>query len=117
MKPAKTIAALGALAHEHRLAAFRMLVARGPEGLAAGEIADRLKLPPSSLTFHIQALMRAGLIRQQRAGRQLLYSADFAVMNDLIGFLTDNCCRDSSRDCSEVCAPGSRAQQQKRRRA
>lgn len=117
MKPAKTIAALGALAHEYRLVVFRMLVARGPEGLAAGEIADRLKLPPSSLTFHVQALMRAGLIRQQRAGRQLLYSADFAVMNDLIGFLTDNCCRDSSRDCSGVCAPASRAQQQKRRRA
>lgn len=102
---ADAVAALGALAHEHRLALYRMLVARCPDGLAAGELAERLDVPPSSLTFHVQALMRAGLIRQRRNGRQLIYSVDFEAMNDLIGFLTENCCRGSARDCSDVCAP------------
>ena len=95
-----------------------MLVMRGPDGLPAGEIAERLGIPPSSLTFHVQALMRAGLIRQRRDGRQLIYSADFDAMNDLVGFLTENCCRDSRLDCGEVCTPApARQQARKRKRA
>jgi ArsR family transcriptional regulator len=108
MKNAGAIESLSALAHEHRLAVFRLLVQRGPEGLSAGEIAEKLDIPPSSLTFHTQALMRAGLIEQRRESRLLIYSADFTAMNDLVGFLTENCCGGRS------CAP---AAQSKRKRA
>lgn len=92
MKTRNVIAALAALAHEYRLAIYRMLVEQGPGGLPAGMIGQRLELPPSSLTFHLQALQRAGLITQRRASRQLIYSADYPVMNGLVGYLTDNCC-------------------------
>jgi ArsR family transcriptional regulator len=88
----QTVQALGALAHETRLALYRMLVERGPDGLPAGVIAERLGLQPSSLTFHVQHLHRAGLVTQRRLGRQLIYAADFSVMNDLVGYLTENCC-------------------------
>ena len=83
MDSSQTVQALGALAHETRLALYRMLVERGPDGLPAGVIAERLGLPPSSLTFHVQHLHRAGLITQRRLGRQLIYAADFSAMNDL----------------------------------
>lgn len=86
------VGALGALAHDHRLAVYRMLVGRGPDGLPAGVIAERLGVPASSLTFHLQHLLRAGLATQRRVGRQLIYAADFAAMNALVGFLTENCC-------------------------
>lgn len=92
MKTPAVIDALAALAHEYRLAIYRMLVEQGPGGLAAGVIGERVGLQPSSLTFHLQALQRAGLITQRRASRQLLYSADYGVMNGLVGYLTDNCC-------------------------
>ncbi|HEV2674789.1 MAG TPA: helix-turn-helix domain-containing protein [Aliidongia sp.] len=92
MDTKQAIDALGALAHEHRLAAYRMLVECGPDGLPAGVIAERLGMPPSSLTFHVQHLTRAGLINQRRVSRQLIYSADFAQMSGLVGFLTENCC-------------------------
>ncbi|HEX4377538.1 MAG TPA: helix-turn-helix domain-containing protein, partial [Steroidobacteraceae bacterium] len=81
MKAKEIIEALGALAHEHRLAIYRLLVQKGPEGLPAGRIAGHLKLVPSSLTFHLQNLQRAGLIRQRRESRLLIYSADFDAMN------------------------------------
>ncbi|MCX7381322.1 MAG: helix-turn-helix domain-containing protein [Alphaproteobacteria bacterium] len=86
------VSALGALAHDTRLAVFRMLVERGPDGLSAGVIAERLGILPSSLTFHIQHLHRAGLVNQRRVSRQLIYAADYAAMNGLLGFLTENCC-------------------------
>jgi ArsR family transcriptional regulator len=104
----QVIEAFGALAHEHRLAVYRMLVEAGPAGLAAGVIAERLGVPPSSLTFHTQALVRAGLATQRRASRQLIYAADFAAMNGLVGFLTENCCgRDAEAAvaCGPVCNP------------
>src|ERR1700675_4805337 len=104
MKTPSAIAALSALAHEHRLAIYRLLVERGPEGLPAGGIGERVRLLPSSLTFHLQNLQRAGLITQQRVSRQLIYSADFDAMNGLIGYLTENCCADSSAECSPSCA-------------
>ena len=109
MKIPAVIAALGALAHEYRLAVYRLLVERGPEGLPAGIIGERVGLVPSSLTFHLQALQRAGLIRQTRASRQLIYSADYAVMNELVGYLTDNCCGASGGACDAACAPATRA--------
>jgi DNA-binding transcriptional ArsR family regulator len=92
MKTPAVIDALAALAHEYRLAIYRLLVEQGPAGLAAGAIGERVGLQPSSLTFHLQALQRAGLITQQRSSRQLIYSADYTVMNGLVGYLTDNCC-------------------------
>ena len=92
MKTPYVVEALGALAHEHRLAIYRLLVQRGPEGLSAGIIGQRIGLLPSSLTFHLQNLQRAGLIAQRRESRQLIYSVDFSVMNGLVGYLTENCC-------------------------
>ncbi len=105
MKTPAVIEALSALAHEHRLKIYRLLVEQGPEGLSAGVIGERVRLLPSSLTFHLQNLQRAGLITQQRASRQLIYSADFDAMNGLIGYLTKNCCVGSGADCSTGCAP------------
>jgi ArsR family transcriptional regulator, arsenate/arsenite/antimonite-responsive transcriptional repressor len=105
MKLETAVAALSALAHEYRLGVYRLLVEAGPEGLNAGTIAARLKLPPSSLTFHLQQLHRAGLVTQQRNSRQLIYAADFEAMNGLVGYLTENCCAGSSTDCGEECAP------------
>jgi ArsR family transcriptional regulator len=105
MKTPQIIEALGALAHEHRLAIFRLLIERGPEGLPAGRIAGRVGLVPSSLTFHLQSLQRAGLITQRRESRQLFYAADFAAMNGLVGYLTENCCSESGAACSVSCAP------------
>lgn len=98
------IDALGALAHEHRLKVYRMLVEAGPEGLSAGTIAQRMKLPPSSLTFHLQHLHRAELITQERSSRNLIYAADFATMNALVGYLTENCCA-ASAGCETKCKP------------
>jgi ArsR family transcriptional regulator, arsenate/arsenite/antimonite-responsive transcriptional repressor len=100
----RAIAALGALAQETRLALFRLLVTCGPEGLPAGVIAERLGVPPSSLTFHLHQLMHAGLITQRRFSRQLIYSAEYGTMNALLGYLTENCCgRDAV--CTPVCDP------------
>lgn len=105
MKTGEVIGALGALAHEHRLAIYRLLVEQGPAGLPAGAIGERVGLLPSSLTFHLQSLHRAGLITQVRASRQLIYSADYTVMNELVGYLTDKCCAASTQSCDPACAP------------
>lgn len=105
MKTADVIGALGALAHEFRLAIYRLLVERGPEGLPAGAIGEKMGLLPSSLTFHLQALHRAGLIKQVRVSRQLIYSADYPAMNELVAYLTDNCCAASGGTCAPQCKP------------
>jgi ArsR family transcriptional regulator len=103
--------ALGALGQETRLALFRLLVERGPDGLPAGVIAERLGIPPSSLTFHLQHLHRAGLVTQRRLHRQLIYAADYAAMNGLLLYLTDNCCGRGSAApaCGPVCVPAGAA--------
>src|SRR5690242_21066374 len=105
MKTPAVIDALGALAHEYRLAIYRLLVEQGPAGLPAGVIGERVGLVPSSLTFHLQTLQRAGLINQARASRQLIYSADYSVMNGLVTYLTDKCCTASGGNCTPACAP------------
>ena len=84
--------ALGALAQPNRLALFRLLVQRGEGGLAAGEIAERLGLPNSSLSFHLAHLERSGLISRTRDGRSLIYRADYAAMDRLVSYLMENCC-------------------------
>src|ERR1700682_3578231 len=102
MNTKRAIPALAALAQETRLAIFRLLVERGPEGLAAGEIAEKLALPASSLSFHLAQLRQAVLILQQRQSRSLIYSVDFTAMNALMGFLTENCCGGDSAACAPV---------------
>jgi DNA-binding transcriptional ArsR family regulator len=97
--------ALGALAQETRLELYRMLVERGPNGLSAGALAEGLAVPPSSLSFHLRALQHAGLITQRRASRQLIYAADFAAMNGVVQYLTENCCGREGV-CVPVCNPG-----------
>jgi DNA-binding transcriptional ArsR family regulator len=105
---AKATTAFAAIAHENRLALYRLLVKRGPAGLPAGVIAERLGVAPSSLTFHLQALQRAGLLQRRREGRQLIYSADFAAMNSLVGFLTDHCCVEADASDTACCTPARR---------
>jgi DNA-binding transcriptional ArsR family regulator len=103
MNSKQAIDALSALAHEHRLGVFRRLVEAGPKGLNAGTIAARLKIPPSSLTFHLQNLHRAGLVTQERRSREVIYAADFDAMNGLVEYLTENCCREDS--CCDTESP------------
>lgn len=99
MESNSAIRALGALAQEHRLAAFRLLVQAGPDGLAAGDLAGAVGVPPSSMSFHLAQLSHAGLVAQRRIGRSIVYSADFPAMTALLGYLTENCCGGQS------CAP------------
>lgn len=89
---ASTIGALAALAQEHRLALFRLLVQAGEDGMPAGAIAEALGIPNSSLSFHLAQLSRAGLVRQQRQHRSIIYSANYQAMNALVGYLLENCC-------------------------
>jgi ArsR family transcriptional regulator, arsenate/arsenite/antimonite-responsive transcriptional repressor len=107
--PATVVTALAALAHEHRLAVFRLLVERGPDGLAAGVIAGQVGIAPSSLTFHLQHLHRAGLLTQRRVGRSLIYAADFAAMNGLLSYLTRNCCGREESAADLACTPAASA--------
>lgn len=97
------IVALGALAGEHRLALFRLLVQAGNDGLAAGTIAEKLGVPNSSLSFHLAQLRGAGLIAQERQHRSLIYRANYPAMNALVDYLTENCC------VGVDCAPTSRS--------
>jgi DNA-binding transcriptional ArsR family regulator len=106
MKTKQAVMALSAIAHDHRLAIYRMLVEKGPDGLPAGDIATRLDMPPSSLTFHLQQMLHAGLVTQRRLGRQLIYAADYSVMNGLVGYLTESCCGGEAQ-CGPVCKPES----------
>jgi ArsR family transcriptional regulator len=92
MESKDAVATLSALAHEARLAIFRMLVQVGPEGLPAGEIARRLDLPAPTLSFHLKELKNAGILSCHRDGRSLIYAPDFAAMRGLISYLTENCC-------------------------
>lgn len=98
MESKNVIDALSALAHETRLKVFRLLVEAGPEGLAAGAIGETLDLAPATLSFHLAHLARAGLARSRQDGRFVIYSADFESMNELVGFLTENCC--GGRSCA-----------------
>ncbi|MEO0030677.1 MAG: hypothetical protein RIS94_435 [Pseudomonadota bacterium] len=102
---ALTVRALAALAQEHRLAAYRLLVQAGPDGMAAGALADALGLPPSSMSFHLAQLANAGLVTQRRQSRSILYAADFAAMNGLMAYLTENCCGGVPCSPDQACTP------------
>jgi ArsR family transcriptional regulator, arsenate/arsenite/antimonite-responsive transcriptional repressor len=92
VQPHQVITALAALAQEYRLAVFRLLVQAGPEGQAAGVLAEAVGVSPSAMSFHLAQLSHAGLIAQRREGRSLIYSANYAAMTGLLGYLTENCC-------------------------
>ena len=93
MENKQALACLAALAHETRLAIFRLLVRQGPEGVPAGELAQRLSVPSPTLSFHLKELERAGLIQATRRHRQILYATDYAGMRGLMDFLTRDCCQ------------------------
>ena len=112
MDKSAVVNALGALAQEHRLELFRLLVQAGDKGMAAGAIADALGVPNSSLSFHLAQLTRAGLIRQERHSRSLIYSADYAAMNRLVGYLMENCC--GGAECSTSARDADSSQKRKR---
>jgi ArsR family transcriptional regulator, arsenate/arsenite/antimonite-responsive transcriptional repressor len=101
MESKDAVAALGALAQDTRLALFRILVEAGPDGMAAGQLAERLRVPAATLSFHLAQLSHAGLVIATREGRSIIYAADFAAMTTLVGFLTDQCCQGRP----ELCAP------------
>lgn len=103
METKAVVTALAALAQDSRLAIFRALVQAGPAGLAAGRISELTGIAPSSLSFHLKELSHAGLASSQQSGRNVIYRAEFEAMNDLLGFLTENCC--GGNPCSPVCTP------------
>ncbi len=104
------VRALGALAQEHRLAAFRLLVQAGYPGMAAGLIASALQVPASSMSFHLSQLVNAGLIVQQRRSRSIIYAVDFSAMNGLMGYLTEHCCGGVPCTVDDAILPKSEAQ-------
>lgn len=108
MTPDQIITALGAMAQEHRLAVFRLLVQAGPDGLAAGALAEAIGVSPSAMSFHLAQLSHAGLIGQRREGRSIIYSANYEAMTGLIAYLTENCCAGNG------CAVPAQANQQER---
>ena len=105
MKISSAIEALGALAQEHRLSLFRLLVQAGDKGMAAGAIADALGVPNSSLSFHLAQLRNAGLILQERQHRSLIYRANYPAMNALVDYLMENCCAGADCGPETACAP------------
>lgn len=96
------VRALSALAQETRLQVFRALVQAGPAGLAAGKLAELAGVSPSALSFHLKELTHAGLVTARHEGRFVIYSAQIGAMNDLLGYLTENCC--GGNPCSPVSA-------------
>ncbi len=102
MKKDQAVSALAALAQDSRLDVFRLLVQAGPEGMAAGRVADALGLAPNTLTFHFDRLRDAGLVTVRREGRSMIYAARFETMNALLAFLTENCCQGAREACAPV---------------
>ncbi len=113
MEPQSATDALSALAHESRLAVFRLLVPEGSVGLTAGEIGQRLGIPANALSFHLTRLRYAGLVTVRRNGRERIYAAAYDGMQRLIGFLTENCCQEDPEGCSPACPPPSSARTNK----
>jgi ArsR family transcriptional regulator, arsenate/arsenite/antimonite-responsive transcriptional repressor len=107
MKKPDAVAALAALAQDNRLDVYRLLVQAGPEGMPAGRVAEELDLAPNTLTFHFDRLRDAGLVTVRREGRSMIYAARFETMNELLAFLTENCCQGATEACAPVpaCKP------------
>ncbi|MHA7777440.1 ArsR/SmtB family transcription factor [Roseibium sp. M-1] len=105
MEDQEAISALGALAQEDRLAAFRLLMAEGPAGLPSGSVADRLDIQPTRMSFHLTTLERVGLLTARRDGRHIHYAVDYARMRGLLAFLMDDCCGGNPAVC---CLPSNK---------
>jgi DNA-binding transcriptional ArsR family regulator len=107
MEKNNVVAALAALAQDNRLDVFRLLVQAGPEGIPAGAVATALGIAPNTLTFHFDRLRTAGLVTVRREGRSMIYAARFDTMNELLGFLTENCCGGAPEKCAPAatCKP------------
>jgi len=103
MESTIAVRALGALAQDSRLQVYRLLVQAGPEGVAASDIAERLKVPANTLSFHLKSLSHADLVHSRQDGRFIYYSANYQQMNALLGFLTENCC--GGRSCKPSATP------------
>ena len=102
MNEVHIVRALGALAQEHRLRIFRLLVKRGPSGLPAGEIAEKVGISPTTMSFHVKELERAGLLRATRKGRYILYAVDVEGMRKLLTYLTEECCQGRPELCGQA---------------
>ena len=117
MEKTDAVAALSALAQEHRLEIYRLLVQAGPGGIPAGEVASALGIAPNTLTFHLDRLRHAGLVSVARQGRSLIYAARYETMTHLLGYLTENCCGGQPGLCepSAACPPPAKSQSRKRK--
>ena len=115
METSRVVQALSALAQDTRLGVYRLLVQAGPEGMAAGSIGEKLDLAPATLSFHLAGLARAGLARSRQDGRFVIYSADYEAMNELLGYLGENCC--GGRSCAPTQGETDEAPARTRRRA
>jgi ArsR family transcriptional regulator len=109
MESKQVVKALGALAQESRLAIFRLLVERGPEGFTPSELTEQLSVPAPTLSFHLKELQHADLVVSRRRGRNLFYSANFPSMNDVVAYLTENCCGLADAACAPGCPPPNKA--------
>ncbi|MBI4693910.1 MAG: helix-turn-helix transcriptional regulator [Gammaproteobacteria bacterium] len=106
METKYVVAALGALAQATRLEIYRRLVVAGAQGLAVGQIAEYVATAPATLSFHLKELVHAGLIEPRQEGRFIYYCANYATMNELLGFLTENCCAGDGGSCARAsCTP------------
>jgi ArsR family transcriptional regulator len=104
MKLDVAVTRLAALAQSTRLALFRLLVQKGPDGMPAGVIAERLRIAPNALSFHLKELSNAGLLKSRQEGRFVYYAPDFKAMNGLLDYLTEHCCAGSQApadDCKQ----------------
>lgn len=115
MQIKQAAAALSALGHEKRLALYRLLVRRGPQGWPAGVLAEKLDIAPPILSFHAKALEQAGLVQSHAEGRHNIYTANFAAMTALVGYLSAECCTQADGNCATDCIPA--ASIRRRRRA
>ncbi|WP_298283262.1 helix-turn-helix transcriptional regulator [Acidocella sp.] len=116
MNKSDALTALAALAQEARLDVFRLLVQAGPEGLPAGQLGERLGLPSATLSFHLKELRHAGLVRFEREGRSLIYSAELANMNGLLAYLTENCCQGNPAACGVGLCDGTKLETPQQRK-
>jgi DNA-binding transcriptional ArsR family regulator len=100
MESSQVVEALAALAQATRLAVYRLLVSCGPDGMAAGQIAEKLNASAATMSFHFKTLSHAGLIESRQDGRFVYYSANFEVMNGMVAYLTENCCGGNPAACN-----------------
>lgn len=104
----EAVKALSSLAHETRLAIFRQLVQAGEAGLSVGEINNVMQIAAPTLSFHLKELANAGLVSNRHEGRFIYYQANYLAMNNLLGYLTENCCQGESCIPAKVCKPGAK---------